>query len=73
MIYWLLTKEVLKLKGQLQNDEFDCLPGAFMFRDDKDTKEKQAKEEKREEAQQQEEANEEEEDDDEKFLDEPQQ
>ena len=74
MIYWLLTKEVLKLQGQLQNDEFDCLPGAFMYRDDKDTKEKQAKEEKKEEAPQQEgEANEEEEDDEEKFLDEPQQ
>ena len=38
MIYWLLTKEVLKLKGEIQGDEFNCLPGAFMYRDDKETK-----------------------------------
>ena len=42
MIYWLLTKEVLKLKGEIQGDEFNCLPGAFMYRDDKETKEKAA-------------------------------
>ena len=49
MIYWLLTKEVLKLKGELQGDEFNCLPGAFMYRDDKETKEK--KEQKEEQVQ----------------------
>ena len=52
MIYWLLTKEVLKLKGEIQGDEFNCLPGAFMYRNDKETKEKATKtEEKVEEVQ----------------------
>ena len=60
MIYWLLTKEVLKLKGEIQGDEFNCLPGAFMYRDDKETKEKATKtEEKVEEAQPEAEAEEE--------------
>ena len=51
MIYWLLTKEVLKLKGEIQGDEFNCLPGAFMYREDKETKEKAKTEEKTEESQ----------------------
>ena len=51
MIYWLLTKEVLKLKGEIQGDEFNCLPGAFMYREDKETKEKAKTEEKTEEPQ----------------------
>ena len=51
MIYWLLTKEVLKLKGAIQGDEFNCLPGAFMYREDKETKEKAKTEEKTEESQ----------------------
>ena len=52
MIYWLLTKEVLKLKGEIQGDEFNCLPGAFMYRDDKETKEKAEKKEEKVEEQQ---------------------
>ena len=51
MIYWLLTKEVLKLKGEIQGDAFNCLPGAFMYREDKETKEKAKTEEKTEEPQ----------------------
>ena len=51
MIYWLLTKEVLKLKGEIQGDEFNCLPGAFMYREDNETKEKAKTEEKTEESQ----------------------
>ena len=51
MIYWLLTKEVLKLKGEIQGDDFNCLPGAFMYREDKETKEKAKTEEKTEEPQ----------------------
>jgi small subunit ribosomal protein SAe len=54
MIYWLLTKEVLKLQGKINGDEFDCLPGAFMFRGDKEkTDERKAKKRSNDEQQQQ--------------------
>ena len=54
MIYWILTKEVLKLQGKITGDEFDCLPGAFMFRGDKEkTDERKAKKRSNDEQQQQ--------------------
>lgn len=39
MIYYLLTKAVLKLKGEYKEEDFP-LPGAFLYRDDKKMEEK---------------------------------
>ena len=39
MIYYLLTKAVLKLKGEYKEGEF-ALPGAFLYRDEKKVEEK---------------------------------
>jgi small subunit ribosomal protein SAe len=32
MIFWLLTREVLRIKGELQDDQFNELPDLFMYR-----------------------------------------
>jgi len=32
MIYWLLTREVLALKGELEEGQFNELPDLFMYR-----------------------------------------
>jgi small subunit ribosomal protein SAe len=32
MIFWLLTREVLRIKGELQDDQFTELPDLFMYR-----------------------------------------
>jgi small subunit ribosomal protein SAe len=32
MVFWLLTREVLRLKGELQDGNFDVLPDLFMYR-----------------------------------------
>lgn len=50
MIYWLLTKAVLKLKGEYNEEEYP-LPGAFMYMEDKKVieKEETEAEEKQEE------------------------
>lgn len=32
MIYWLLTREVLRLRGELEENTFDVLPDLFMYR-----------------------------------------
>jgi small subunit ribosomal protein SAe len=32
MVFWLLTREVLRLKGELQDGVFDVLPDLFMYR-----------------------------------------
>jgi hypothetical protein len=47
MIYWLLTREVLSLKGQLEGDQFNELPDLFMYRN-VEKKEEKTEEEVRE-------------------------
>jgi small subunit ribosomal protein SAe len=32
MVFWLLTREVLRLKGELQDGQFSELPDLFMYR-----------------------------------------
>jgi hypothetical protein len=32
MVFWLLTREVLSLKGELQDGQFNELPDLFMYR-----------------------------------------
>jgi small subunit ribosomal protein SAe len=32
MVFWLLTREVLRLKGELTDGSFDVLPDLFMYR-----------------------------------------
>lgn len=44
MIYWLLTKEVLALKGELEEGQFKELPDLFMYRN-LEKKEEKSKEE----------------------------
>jgi small subunit ribosomal protein SAe len=65
MVYWLLTREVLNLKGELdENNQFTELPDLFMYRNiEKEEKErKEQSEEKVDEEQNQEEDQEEHED-----------
>jgi small subunit ribosomal protein SAe len=49
MIYWLLTREVLALKGELEEGQFNELPDLFMYRNvekkEEKTEEEAAKEE----------------------------
>ena len=49
MIYWLLTREVLALKGELEDGQFNELPDLFMYRNvekkEEKTEEEAAKEE----------------------------
>lgn len=45
MIFWLLTREVLRLKGELEDDTLSVLPDLFMYRDlEKEAKNKAAQE-----------------------------
>lgn len=45
MIYWLLTREVLSLKGELEENNFEVLPDLFMYRDlEKEAKKRQEEE-----------------------------
>jgi small subunit ribosomal protein SAe len=58
MIYWLLTREVLSLKGELEDGQFNELPDLFMYRNIE--KENKIEEEAREEENVEEEAREDE-------------
>jgi small subunit ribosomal protein SAe len=48
MIFWLLTKEVLRLKGELEDGQFNELPDLFMYRNI-EKKEEKVEEERAEE------------------------
>lgn len=65
MIYWLLTKAVLKLKDEFKSDDYP-LPGAFMYMEEKKLEEKE--DEKDNEDQQEAEEQQEEEDGEKEFL-----
>jgi small subunit ribosomal protein SAe len=49
MVYWLLTREVLSLKGELEDSNFTDLPDLFMYRNI-EKKEEKTEEEVRDEA-----------------------
>merc|ERR1712170_308498 len=66
MIYWLLTREVLSLKGELEEGQFNELPDLFMYRN-VEKKEERVEEEVAREENVEEDGNEDEGDDD--FLD----
>jgi len=68
MIYWLLTREVLLLKGELDDGQFNELPDLFMYRNVEKKEEKTEEEVAREEENNEEEGREDE--GDEHFLDE---
>ena len=44
MIFWLLTREVLNLKGELQDGQFNELPDLFMYRNIEKKEEKKEEE-----------------------------
>jgi len=50
MVYWLLTREVLSLKGELEESGFTDLPDLFMYRDVEKKEEKSEVEAKEDEA-----------------------
>jgi small subunit ribosomal protein SAe len=49
MIFWLLTREVLRLKGELTDQAFDVLPDLFMYRNVEKKIEKEEEGDKHEE------------------------
>lgn len=49
MVYWLLTREVLALKGELEDGQFNELPDLFMYRNVEKKEEKAEEEVAREE------------------------
>jgi small subunit ribosomal protein SAe len=70
MIYWLLTKEVLSLRGELEGGVFNELPDLFMYRNVEKKEEKEEEEPKEEEAGAPQEAPKEEEEGEEHFIEE---
>jgi small subunit ribosomal protein SAe len=68
MIFWLLTREVLSLKGELEEGQFNELPDLFMYRNIEKKEEK--KEEEVQEGDVQEEGDKEDDNAEENFIDE---
>jgi hypothetical protein len=68
MVFWLLTREVLSLKGELEEGQFTELPDLFMYRNIEKKDEK--KEEEVQEGDVQEEGDKEDDNAEENFIDE---
>jgi small subunit ribosomal protein SAe len=69
MIFWLLTREVLSLRGELEGAQFTELPDLFMYRNVEKKEEKTGEEEVREEHAENADENKEEDDGETHFMD----